>query len=117
MNKKERIKEIKLLKKEGYSIKKIISEGFTKYELLKAGYSKKDLYIINQKKTNLGILSIIFACGSLFLLPPFLGLAGIILGIIGITKNEGATAIIGLVLSFIFPFIGMILGLMVWVYL
>ncbi len=53
MNKKERINEIKLLKKEGYSFKTIIDEGFTEDELLKAGYSKKDLNITVYKYSNI----------------------------------------------------------------
>lgn len=68
---------------------------------------------MNKKRTN-GELSIVFAVLSLFLLPPIFGLVGIILGIIGVTKEEGATAIVGLVLSFIFSIIGMILGAWVW---
>lgn len=66
------------------------------------------------KRTN-GELSIIFAVLSLFLLPPIFGLIGTILGIIGITKEEGATAIIGLILSIVLSIIGMIIGAWVWV--
>jgi uncharacterized membrane protein len=66
------------------------------------------------KKGNNGQLSITFAVISLLFLPPIFGLIGIILGIIGITKDEGTVAIVGLVLSFIFPIIGMIFGAMVW---
>ncbi len=70
----------------------------------------------NKKKNSrtLGTLSIIFACVSLMFLPPVFGIAGFILGIIGITKGEGAVAIVGLILSCILPIIGMILGALVW---
>ena len=67
-----------------------------------------------KKKTPLGILSIIFACISLIFFPPIFGLAGFILGIIGITKGEGRTATAGLILNCIFPIIGMIIGAIVW---
>ena len=75
--------------------------------IFKAMYPNK----AEKEKVNLGTLSIIFACVSLIFLPPVFGIAGFILGIIGITKGEGATAIVGLILSCILPIIGMIIGM------
>lgn len=64
------------------------------------------------KKQTLGTLSVVFACLSLFILPPLFGLAGFVIGLVGVCKREGANSIVGLVLSIVFPPIGMLLGLL-----
>lgn len=93
----------------------VVSISFMVIYILLNPEEFKDNKIKSKKqKPNLGNLSIIFACLSLIILPPIFGLVGIILGIIGVTKEEGATAIVGLVLSFIFSIIGMILWAWVW---
>jgi predicted RNA-binding Zn-ribbon protein involved in translation (DUF1610 family) len=64
------------------------------------------------KKENLGNLSIIFAFLSLLILPPFLGVVAFVLGIIAIAKGDTTKGIIGLILSMILPWFGMIFGFM-----
>ena len=60
-----------------------------------------------KKKQTLGNLSIIFACLSLFIFPPIFGIAGFVIGLVGLSKKEGPNSIVGFVLSCIFPWIGM----------
>ncbi|NBQ97228.1 MAG: hypothetical protein EBT26_02265 [Microbacteriaceae bacterium] len=49
---------------------------------------------------------------SLLFLPPFFGLAALILAIIAMTKKE-KSRVIALVLSIVLPILGMILGVLV----
>jgi hypothetical protein len=60
-------------------------------------------------------LSIIFGCIAFLLFPPFFGLAGLILGIIGAVQSGGrGTAVLGIVLSILGAIIGMIIGAAMW---
>jgi len=61
------------------------------------------------------VLSIVFGAIAFLLLPPFIGGAGLICGIIGVLKSEDkALGIIGIVVSVLGIIVGMIIGYAMW---
>lgn len=58
-------------------------------------------------------LGIIFAGVSLLLLPPFFGVAALVLGIIATVKKE-SLGVLALVLGIVLPITGAVLGALVW---
>jgi hypothetical protein len=67
---------------------------------------------MNNQKSNMSVIAIILAGVSVLILPPFLGLAAFILGIIATVKKE-KLGVLALVLSIVLPTIGMFLGAVV----
>jgi hypothetical protein len=57
----------------------------------------------------LSVISLSLAGGSLLILPPFLGLAAFVLGIMAVVKKE-KLGVLALVLSIVLPAIGMFVG-------
>jgi hypothetical protein len=61
------------------------------------------------------ILSVIFGCIAFLLCPPLFGLAGLILGIIGVANSEDkGLGTVGIVVSVIGAIVGMFLSFPVW---
>jgi hypothetical protein len=65
------------------------------------------------QRNTLSTLSIVFSGISLLLLPPFFGIAAFVLAIIGVVKKE-SRGVLALVLSIVFPILGMVLGALVF---
>ena len=71
-----------------------------------------------ENKNVFGGLSMGLAITSLFLLPPLTALAGLICGVIGLSRQEESKlALAGTILSIPFGIIGMILGSALWLIL
>ena len=60
-----------------------------------------------------GIIGIICAVVSLVVLPPFFGVAGIVLGILALKKGQRNLGLIAIILSAVFMVIGGIIGVVV----
>ena len=65
-----------------------------------------------EKKNTLSIVSLCLSGVSLLILPPFLGLAAFILGIIATVKKE-KLGILALILGLVLPVIGRVIGALV----
>lgn len=96
-----------------------------KYSKLSENCPQKRQEIVRRKRTKMskkkenkkpwGTASVIMAFISLFLFPPIFALLGILFGCLGLAKEEEkGTAIAGIILSFVFGAIGMILGILFW---
>lgn len=67
---------------------------------------------VENAKPNSGLIAAGYICGglSLFILPPALGLAGLVCGIINLTKGQTGHGIAQIIISVTCALFGMIIG-------
>ena len=69
----------------------------------------------NNNKSTSGLIAAGYICGflSLFIIPPILGLAGFVIGIVNLAKGETLHGIAQIIISPLCGIIGMVIGAMV----